>query len=617
MEEQLLPGNVVDGRFRIEDVIGQGGMGQVWRATDLELNRAVAIKFLTSSRLGEAQTQRFLREGELLAGLRHRGILPVHGSGVVDGVGPYLVTALIEGARELGDYVEGRPLAERLECFVSLTEAMAFAHSRGVLHRDIKPANVLLDREGQLYLCDFGLAWAPGVADLTRSRDFMGTPLYASPESLSGGDLRSAQGDVYSLGVLLYELLAGSHPFASAGSLIELIGMHAGERTPPSLLNPAVTPALEAVCLRAMAAEPEARFGDAGELSEALGFALEGRRTGEVGGRLGLAVIAGLATLVLGVVWASTRLDSSDAAPEISQTSPLAASPAPTTVGAALAPSPTVSPEHELGLKLMYGEGTSQDFAAAQAHLERAARSGNTLALYDLVDLLIMRHPSDKASDYAEARRWLRSVVKLERAPALRRMGDTYAPYDGRVSDQGLHYYRQAAARGSARGLRRVVIELHARGEERELPLLMQELERLAKLGSNGGGAEYDLALAFGAVDPLNAQRITGLLREAADQGHGEGLAMCGIKCVLRGQIDDGVRFLEGAVERRSPVGMRELGECYRRGIFVRLDVRLGARLIRRAARLGDASAMYRHAKTLYKSDPALSWLCRSGEHTA
>jgi serine/threonine-protein kinase len=211
------------GRYELGEVIGRGAFGVVHRAYDATLRRTVALK---RPRPGAVETpeavERFLREARAAAGLRHPGIVPIHDAGQADGE-VYLVSDLIEGRNLADELVVRRPGVRQSAGWIAdLAEALEHAHSLGLIHRDVKPSNVLIDAEDRVYLTDFGLARNDaGDATLTTDGQLVGTPAYMAPEQAEGGPRSvDARTDVYGLGVILYELLTGSRPFAGAGAML-------------------------------------------------------------------------------------------------------------------------------------------------------------------------------------------------------------------------------------------------------------------------------------------------------------------------------------------------------------------------------------------------------------
>lgn len=293
-------GQILAGRFRIDGVLGSGGMGVVLRAFDLSSQRHVAVKLATT---GQAPNQvaRFLREGEVSASLDHPGIVRIYSSGAA-GDRPYLVYELIEGARELDALFAERDLAGRVELVTQVAIALGYAHARGVIHRDVKPANVLVDREGRVRLADFGIARVEGAERLTATGALIGTPHYMSPECFRAKGATPAS-DVWSVGVLLYEALTGELPFPGQ-SLQELAPQIALARpAPPSQVAPNVPRRLQEICLRCLRAAPEERYSDGAALAEDLARAARGEDLSESPlrssrfalGALGVFLILGLA----------------------------------------------------------------------------------------------------------------------------------------------------------------------------------------------------------------------------------------------------------------------------------------------------------------------------------
>jgi serine/threonine-protein kinase len=266
-------------RYRIDRLIGEGGMATVWLAQDLRHNRPVALKLLRPELAQAIGTDRFVREIEVAARLNHPHILPLLDSGTVQ-LGPawpscpYYVMPFIDGETLRVRIVrEGKlPETEALRIAREVAEGLDHAHRHGVLHRDIKPENILLS-DGRAVIADFGIARAvdeAGGAPLTRTGQALGTPAYMSPEQITGESTVDGRSDLFALGCVLYEMLTGSPPWSSAsisGTLARRLAEDApGLRT----LNPAVSASAAAVVERAIAREPGQRFDTPGELATVL-----------------------------------------------------------------------------------------------------------------------------------------------------------------------------------------------------------------------------------------------------------------------------------------------------------------------------------------------------------
>jgi predicted Ser/Thr protein kinase len=251
------------GRYRIEKVLGKGGMGAVYLAYDTQLDRHVALKVPTFAQDEGEQRERFFREARAAAVLRHPNLCPVYDIGEHEGV-YYLTMAYIEG-KPLSDYVGAdRPLPPRQAAGIVRQMALALqeAHEHGIIHRDLKPSNVLISPKQEPIITDFGLARRAASQDerLTHSGAVMGTPAYMPPEQVNGDVAAMGPGcDIYALGVILYELLTGRRPFEGPlGSLMAQIIMD--PPPPPTRFRPQLDAALEAICLKALAKKPQDRY---------------------------------------------------------------------------------------------------------------------------------------------------------------------------------------------------------------------------------------------------------------------------------------------------------------------------------------------------------------------
>jgi len=252
-------GRHLGGRYRMGAPLAAGGMGEVWVARDPLLDRPVAVKVLGGALAGDGRAaERLRREARAAARLDHPNIARVLDLGEHDGR-PYLVMELLEGESLAGRIDRAGPMApgEAARVVAAVADALQAAHRAGVVHRDVKPGNVFLTAEGEVKVLDFGIASAAGEADLTTG-DLLGTAAYLAPERALGRPATPAA-DIYSLGVVLYELLAGRRPF-EGGSDIELAMAHVNAHPEPlGLVAPSAPPFLVAACEQAMAKDPAAR----------------------------------------------------------------------------------------------------------------------------------------------------------------------------------------------------------------------------------------------------------------------------------------------------------------------------------------------------------------------
>lgn len=271
-----LPAELAE-QFELLGELGRGAMGVVYRARDRSLGREVALKLLMPNH-NERAIERLRREGELTARLSHPGVVTLHSAGVAGGF-PYLAYELVTPARTLAAVLPSLDLPARLQILLKVSRALAHAHHRGVIHRDVKPENVLIDASGAPKVADFGLAAAQDLARLTQTGAMLGTPSFMAPEQLS---MRSKSpvgppADVWSLGVMLYEMLTDELPFA-ADSVMDLALKIAGsDPSPPNERVANLDPGAVAVCLKALRRDSSERYVDAGAFADDLLAVIEGR----------------------------------------------------------------------------------------------------------------------------------------------------------------------------------------------------------------------------------------------------------------------------------------------------------------------------------------------------
>jgi serine/threonine-protein kinase len=266
-----MAGTVLGDRYAVGELLGRGGMAEVYLATDRVLDRQVAIKILGSWLAGDSTfVERFRREALAAARISHPNLVAVFDAGSEDDV-HYIVMEHVPG-ETLRDVLrrEGRIAPGRAAGITtSVGDALAVAHGARIVHRDVKPGNVMLTSEGRLKLMDLGIARGLDGEDITRTSSILGTAGYVSPEQARGEPV-DHRSDIYSLGCVLYEMLTGRQPF-EADNPVAVAYRHVHDApTPPSAVEPSVPPALEAVVLRAMEKDPAGRYQSVGEMTAAL-----------------------------------------------------------------------------------------------------------------------------------------------------------------------------------------------------------------------------------------------------------------------------------------------------------------------------------------------------------
>ncbi|RME98096.1 MAG: serine/threonine protein kinase, partial [Chloroflexi bacterium] len=268
-------GHTISGRYKIESLLGQGGMSSVYKATDPNLRRTVAVKLIHPHLSSDEQfVRRFEQEAAAVAQLRHPNIIQVFDFNH-DGDVYYMVLEFIPGEtlqdrlKSLNDSNRQFELADTVKIMATICDAVAYAHDKGMIHRDLKPANVMLNPNGQPVLMDFGVAKMLGTAQHTATGAIIGTAKYMSPEQ-ARGERPDARTDIYSLGVMLFEMITGAAPFDDE-STVSILMKHVTEEPPDiNQIKADIPPGLAAVVKRALAKDRNDRYQSAAEMAAAL-----------------------------------------------------------------------------------------------------------------------------------------------------------------------------------------------------------------------------------------------------------------------------------------------------------------------------------------------------------
>ena len=275
-------GYLLGERYRIIDTLGEGGMANVYLAKDIILQRKVAVKVLRLDLQKDPQTEaRFQREALATSELSHPNIVSVLDVGTDQGL-PYMVMEYVDGP-DLKEYIQQNyplDLHQVINIMDQILSAVALAHKHNVIHRDLKPQNILMDKRGNIKIADFGIAVALNQSSVTQTNSIMGSVHYMSPEQTRGG-MVTKQSDIYSLGIILYELITGHVPF-SGDTPVAIALKHAQEPVPSiRQKNPEIPQALENVVLKATAKDPRDRYSSAQEMKEDLDTCLDYSRRNE------------------------------------------------------------------------------------------------------------------------------------------------------------------------------------------------------------------------------------------------------------------------------------------------------------------------------------------------
>jgi eukaryotic-like serine/threonine-protein kinase len=286
----IAPGSDFGPRYRIEALLGQGGMGRVYKAYDKDLDRTVAIKVVRDGAIGESDAlKRFKQELVLASKISHKNILRIHDMGDVGGL-RFISMAYVEG-QDLQHIIRDNPKMplERIFNFSrQIAEALAAAHAEGVVHRDLKPQNLLVDKNDQIFVCDFGLAksFEEGAIGMTRTGAFLGTPRYMSPEQVEGKPA-DGRADLYAFGLILYEMVIGDVPFTGESTLKVMYQRIQEKPKSPKLLRPDLPNWLVKIIMRCLERDPNDRYQNAYEILADL----QGGQSGSGASRVGVSRI--------------------------------------------------------------------------------------------------------------------------------------------------------------------------------------------------------------------------------------------------------------------------------------------------------------------------------------
>ncbi len=304
------PGSELGSRYHVETLLGEGGMGSVYKAYDRELDRMVAIKVIRPGLVADpSAVQRFKQELLLGSKVSHKHILRIHDLGEVEGL-KFISMAYVDGEDLHGILRrEGRlPIERAIAIARQIADALAAAHSEGVVHRDLKPHNILIDQAGTAYVSDFGLAKSlASAADMTRSGELLGTPRYMAPEQVSGGQV-DHRVDLYAFGLILYEMVTGTVPFHGDSAIAELLMRVQTKPPDPRTVNAEIPGPLADVILRCLEANPNLRYQTAEDILAGLAFGDEGRSSSRRSYRRTQSIPLPLPALPAPATWSRQRI---------------------------------------------------------------------------------------------------------------------------------------------------------------------------------------------------------------------------------------------------------------------------------------------------------------------
>src|SRR6266851_1626099 len=265
---QLEPGSMLGERYEILQLLGQGGMGAVYKARDKELDRIVALKLIRSEFAKNPEIlRRFKQELILARQVTHKNVIRIYDLGQADGI-KFITMDFVEG-RDLRKLLveKGKfPPEQAARIMLQICRALEAAHTEGVIHRDLKPQNIMLDSGGRVYVMDFGIARSAYLPGMTQTGALIGTPEYMTPEQARGEKL-TERSDIFSLGVIFYEILTGKAPYPADAPLATLWKRMQEPVTPPAQLEPSLPAAVNAIVVKALEIEPEKRFASAREMA--------------------------------------------------------------------------------------------------------------------------------------------------------------------------------------------------------------------------------------------------------------------------------------------------------------------------------------------------------------